>query len=75
MYILVLFAVLHVQDVKNPLVPVTRSQVQYFLSEEGCKLNVKSEAKMFKDALSEQGEVLLMGASCTKVTGPAGTTA
>lgn len=74
MYIMILFAIVSTGDLDQAFVPITRSEVGYYMSREACEADVKSQGTKFLGGLNKL-EVAMFASKCVMVKGPEGTPA
>lgn len=69
MYIFIIVASFYTGQPDNPFMAITRSSVEYYLTEELCKADAGRQSKSFLAGLPAKPELIF--GKCVKVTGPA----
>lgn len=70
MWVFIIFALIPSGDPRQPIEPLTRGVVQYYLTEDGCKAGAKIEVKKWLEKMPV--EPLMLASKCVRVDGPIG---
>lgn len=53
-----------------PVMPITRSEVQHYMTEASCKADTATQLKLMLAEVPEKPDLII--SKCVKITGPAG---
>lgn len=67
MYVMILFALVLTGQPAKPILPVTRPDIGYYISEEVCQADMKKQITQFASGLPQD---TLIASKCVKIVGP-----